>query len=312
MAKIERQSYKFLLASFGIFGFSALILQVVFAKNLVLLFGLTAPAIATVLAVYFSGLALGGFFFGRLADKLSSRKIHWLYISFFILTGIYGFLFPFLFKLLNIFIQSVNQIYPLSFSGFNFVAFLLAFLFLIFPAILIGGGFPVINKILIRQKKGLGKKVSLIYFVETFGSVLGAAAAGFWLIPSLGNNTTIFLAAGLNMVVGIAIFLLIKQKIFYVSKDLPSSQQSSEALLRPSVAEGEGGAKEGQTKTIQNPLFLYALFATGFLALALEVLYTKTLILFIGSSTYAFSLILIIFLLGIALGSWVASFSLAR
>jgi len=132
----------FFLVSFGIFGLTALVFQVVFAKNLVLLFGLTAPAIATVLAVYFSGLALGSFVFGRLADRLSLRKVHWLYISFFLLTGIYGLLLPFLFKLLNILIQFVNQVYPLSFSGFNFFAFVFAFIFLIIPAALIGGGVP--------------------------------------------------------------------------------------------------------------------------------------------------------------------------
>jgi len=57
---------KILIFSFWIFGLTALIYQVAFAKNLMLLFGLTAPATATILAVYFSGLALGSFIFGLL------------------------------------------------------------------------------------------------------------------------------------------------------------------------------------------------------------------------------------------------------
>ena len=122
---IISQAYieKFLMISFSIFGFSALIFQVVFAKNLVLLFGLTAPAIATVLAVYFSGLALGSFIFGKLVDKFQDRADKF-YISFFLLIGIYGFLTPLLFGLLNILIKGVNNIYPLSFSGFNLFAFI--------------------------------------------------------------------------------------------------------------------------------------------------------------------------------------------
>lgn len=289
-------SHKLLVFTFGIFGFSALIFQVVYAKNLVLLFGLTAPAIATVLAVYFSGLAMGSFIFGKLVDKFQNRAGKF-YISFFLLTGIYGFITPLLFQLLSTLIKGVNTFYPLSFSGFNFFAFIFAFIFLIFPAVLIGGGFPVISKIFIRRKGGIGKKVSLIYFVETFGSVLGAAFAGFWLIPSFGINTTIFLAAGLNLLVAGALFVIfVQHKSSYGIKKPDSSQQSPESL-----------AKEGQVKTIKNPIFLYALFLTGFLALALEVIYTKTLILFIGNSTYAFSLILIIFLLGIALGSLAVS-----
>jgi len=281
-----------LLLSFGILGFSALVFQVVFVRNLVLLFGLTAPAVATVLAVYFSGLALGSLLFGRLADRLLSGKVFKIYSGIFIFTGIYGLLFPLLFKLLNIAILSVNQIYPLHFAGFNFFAFLFSFLFLIFPSILIGAGFPTINKILVAQEGEIGKKVSLAYFIETLGSVLGVLFAGFWLIPAFGNNATIFSAATLSIIVGLALFFFFRNKNY--SKAAPNE-----------AANAENSSENNST--LQNPIFFYALFVTGFLALALEVLYTKTLILFIGSSTYAFSIILVTFLLGIALGSWVAS-----
>ena len=292
----------FLIFSFGVFGFSALIFQVVFAKNLVLLFGLTAPAIATVLAVYFSGLALGSLFFGKISDRFSYTKNLRLYAALFITTAVYGFLFPLIFKLLNLSILAVNKSYPLNFSGFNFFAFLFSFLFLVFPAILIGAGFPVLNKILIRQETEIGKKASLIYFVETFGSVIGATFAGFWLIPSFGNNATIFTAAGLNIFLGAILFLFFAKGIKGEKWDEEGKKANLEA--KPPSGEDKGEIGGG----VHNPLFLYALFITGFLALALEVLYTKTLILFIGSSTYAFSLILITFLFGIALGSWALSF----
>ena len=300
---------KLLFFSFGIFGLVALIYQVVFAKNLVLLFGLTAPATATVLAVYFSGLALGSLFFGKAIDRLSFAITQKIYVWLFFGIGIYGFLFPFLFKLLNILILAVNNILPLSFSGFNFFAFLFSFLFLVFPAILIGAGFPTINKILVRTEGEIGKKVSFVYFVETFGSVLGALLAGFWLIPIFGNNATIFFAAGLNLAVGGLLFFFFN-KMRNNAEQTPVPEQSSvrgtarndtEKILRDSAFSPRESA------TIKNPIFFIALFLTGFLALALEVLYTKTLILFIGSSTYAFSLILVTFLLGIALGSWALS-----
>ena len=283
-------SRRFLIFSFGIFGFGALVFQVVFAKNLMLLFGLTAPAVATVLAVYFSGLALGSLFFGRIADRFTSDNLLKIYAGLFVGIGVYGFLFPLIFKLLNLSVLAVNKIYPLNFSGFNFFAFLFAFIFLVFPAILIGAGFPLINKLLIRQETEIGKKASLIYFIETFGSVLGAALAGFWLIPTFGNNATIFAAAGLILIVGVIFFLFSRN---YDTSDKGEPWDDAQIRVRSGV---------------HNPIFLYAFFITGFLALALEVLYTKTLILFIGSSTYDFSLILITFLLGIALGSWALSF----
>jgi spermidine synthase len=310
---MSKHFYRFLITSFGIFGFVALVFQVVFAKQLVLLFGLTAPAVATVLAVFFFGMALGSFVFGGIADKrrlhADSRgidadqrgltRIMKLYFGLFVLTGIYGFLFPLIYKFLNFLILWVDKIYPLNFSGFNFFAFLFSFIFLAPPAILFGAGFPVISKILIREENLLGKKISLLYFINTFGSVVGALFAGFWLIPTFGNNITIFLASGLNIILAAAFFFLFKEY-----------RERSEQVSTGIKEYREQG--EPVSTNIQNPIFLYVLFITGFLALALEVLYTKTLILFIGSSTYAFSLILITFLLGIALGSWVASLFIDR
>jgi len=282
-----------LFTTFGTMGFSALIFQIVFAKNLVLLFGLTAPAIATVLAVYFSGMALGGFIFGKLADKLSYKKLHQLYALFFILTAAYGFLFPLLFKVLNKLILTINRFHHLDFSGFNLFALFLSFVFLIFPAILFGAGFPIISKILIRQSEDLNKKVSLLYFVNTFGSVLGAAFTGFWLIPVFGNNIAIFSAAGLNIIVAGILFYFFKNQI-------------NQEIGVPKEVELPSGP------SVENPIFFFVLFATGFLAIALEIVYTKTLILFVGSSTYAFSLIIIVFLLGIALGSFTISMFIER
>lgn len=286
---------KFLFLSFGIFGLTALIYQVAFAKNLVLLFGLTAPAIATVLAVYFSGLAIGSFFFGKLADRLiQGFKHHLLYVGLFVLVGIYGFLVPNFFQILEKIIQGINQIHPLDFSGFNFFAFLFSFCFLILPAIFIGGGFPIISKIFVRESETLGKKISILYFVNTLGGVFGALFAGFWLIPIIGVKMTIFTASSLNLVIaGLLIFFLkLSQKEILIENPPPKQKVT--------ISKGIEGP-------LGNNLFIYILFLTGFLALALEVFYTKTLILFLGSSTYAFSLVLIIFLLGIALGSLVIS-----
>lgn len=282
----------FIVFSFGIFGLAALIYQVVFAKNLALLFGLTAPAVATVLAVYFLGLALGSLIVGKAVDRFSITITRQIYVWLFLGVGAYGILFPFLFKLLNILIFAVNNIYPLSFSGFNLFAFLFSFLFLLFPSVLIGAGFPTINKILVREENKIGHTVSFIYFVETFGSVLGAFAAGFWLIPTFGNNATIFIAAGLSLLIGGLL-------LFFFKNLEPITYNLSPKL--------EDGTLQTTDHKLKHPIFLYALFLTGFLALALEVFYTKTLILFIGSSTYAFSLILITFLLGLALGSWALS-----
>ena len=281
---------KCLIVSFGLLGLTALIFQVVFAKKLMLIFGLTAPAVATVLAVYFAGLALGSFIFGRIADKFS-HKLQLIYAIIFLASGVYGLFTPYLFVALGKLIQVINHIYPLNFSGFNFFAFLLSFLFLIIPSTLIGGAWPVVSKMFIQASEAIGKKFSLLYFVDVFGSALGAAMAGFIFLPMLGNRATIILASAINIIIALSIYF---SKESFAPAGAPVVSNEKEKLL------------SSNEPVVKNKIFLVVLFVTGFLALALEVIYTKTLILFIGSSTYAFSLILVIFLLGMALGSLVA------
>ena len=209
---LHTQNKKYLLlGSFAVFGFIALVYQVVFARNLVPVFGLTAPAVATILAVYFSGLALGSLLVGRVVDRLSANAINRIYVWLFLLVGVFGFLSPFLFKLISFLVVSVNKIYPLNFAGFNIFTFFFSFLFLIIPSIVIGGGFPIINKIFSRLGGGLGRNVSLLYFVETLGNVLGAVSAGFVLIPALGNRATIFLTAGLSLLIGGFLYLYFRK-----------------------------------------------------------------------------------------------------
>src|SRR3989338_7296676 len=96
--QMKKNQNFFIVFSFGIFGLVALTYQVVFAKNLALLFGLSAPAVATVLAVYFAGLALGSLFIGKALDRFSLAITQKIYTWLFLGIGVYGFLFPFLFK----------------------------------------------------------------------------------------------------------------------------------------------------------------------------------------------------------------------
>ena len=53
---------------FGLSGVPALIYEIIWARELGLIFGTTVYAVSTVLAVFFSGLALGGILFGKIVE----------------------------------------------------------------------------------------------------------------------------------------------------------------------------------------------------------------------------------------------------
>ena len=59
-----------LLLLFVLSGAAGLIYEVVWARQLVLVFGNTSQAVSTILTGFFGGLAIGGFVGGRIADRV--------------------------------------------------------------------------------------------------------------------------------------------------------------------------------------------------------------------------------------------------
>ena len=57
---------------FVLSGAAGLIYEVVWARELVLVFGNTSQAVSTILTGFFGGLAVGSFFGGRIADRVAT------------------------------------------------------------------------------------------------------------------------------------------------------------------------------------------------------------------------------------------------
>src|SRR3990172_7245598 len=130
MGKIERwREGGLLLVALICFFFSGtagLIYQVVWTRMLTQIFGNTTYAIATVLSAFMAGLAIGSYWFGKIADR--GKNDFLLYGLLEAGVGVYGFLVPWLFagaqKLYGP-IFGLNQSYPFI---FNLVLFFLSFI----------------------------------------------------------------------------------------------------------------------------------------------------------------------------------------
>lgn len=299
---------------FFLSGFSALIYEVVWARQLGLIFGNTTYAISTILTVFFSGLALGSYVVGRMADHANGKRmtiarinanpstgsgqvvLMVIYALIELVIGIYAALTPLIFKLIEVLQVSLSQQFNPSYSGFSFITFGLAFLGLILPTILMGGTLPVMSRFLVSDQHEGGQIMGNLYGLNTLGGVGGVLLAGFWLIPTIGVRETVWLAAGINLLIGGIV-------VFYAN------------TMRMKIVQMHANSQHGKQSISINSQYLnshkISIFAsfviTGFASLALEVLWTRVLILVFGSSTYAFTIILAVFLLGIALGSFVAS-----
>jgi spermidine synthase len=281
---------------FFVSGCAGLVYQVLWMKELGLLFGNTAHAAATTLAAFFLGLAAGGYVWGRLAGRL--RYPLKVYAGLELGIAVTALLY---FLLLHAYHAVYTHLFDLFGPGnivFGITKFTLAIGILFFPAFFMGGTLPVISQHLVRRADALGMTASLLYAVNTLGAGLGAFLAGFYLPRWLGFTNSYLLAVAITFTVAVLAWLLGRQQ-----KVSPIA--SGEAV----DGEGEGSALPPVTLSVQGIRALA--FISGFVTLSLEVLWTRMFAQVLQNSVYTFSTILVTFIVALAAGAALAA-SLAR
>ena len=275
-------------------GMCVLIYQLLWERILSITFGATAFSLSIIVASFMAGLALGSFCFGRLVDKYGNPIR--LFASLQIGIGISILVLPLIFVRLQAFYANIYPYFTSSYS-LNFVRFALSFLLLLVPTTLIGGTLPIMSKSFVASSEKLGQNIGILYGTDTIGAVMGCFLAGFFLIQILGTKYTMYLGSSINFILAGGALLLNLQK------GSPSNRKKKYTLLSRKRAKKQ--TKIYPTSVIYLVLALFAL--SGLCGLSYEVLWTRILILFLRSTTYAFAMILIIFLSGLSLGSFIFS-----
>ncbi|MFT7521391.1 MAG: spermidine synthase, partial [Kiritimatiellia bacterium] len=273
-----------LLPLFFVSGATGLAYQTIWARELHLVFGTSTFAIATVLAAFMCGLALGGLLMGRWADRLARplAVYGWMEVGI----GAYALLFPFLLRLLTPIYLSFWEIAEPSPLVFGAVQFLLVGSTLLLPTMMMGATLPLLARFATDRMAAVGDRVGTLYAVNTAGAVFGTWICGFMLLPVMGLWATTITAAVANLVLGVLALVLDKWSTgaltAKVQDDLPAVPFDSRVL----------------------PVAIAAGLA-GFSALAYEVAWTRILGLMLGASVYGFSIMLLAFLTGIAAGGYI-------
>lgn len=252
---------------------------------LTLVMGNTHYSIATVLTTFMAGLALGSYFGGRWIDRRGNPLMIYAFLE--ALIGVYCFLVPHLidsalplFKWIYIHFQD-------SYTQASFLRFLICAGILILPASLMGATLPILGKFVTRDPDGIGREVGTLYAVNTLGAVVGAFISAFVLMRLLGIQATIWAAAGLNLTIAFTIVLFFRSP-------LPDRQEAASA--------GDQAVATRPLSGMEQAVLMVFGFS-GMTALVYQVAWTRIFSLLLGSSVYAFSLILTTFILGLALGT---------
>lgn len=296
MNKTKQNLQAIIYLFFIISGATGLIYQIVWFKYLSLFLGNTTYAQTIVLATFLGGLSIGNYFFGKKSDFLKNGIFTYGLLE--TLIGIYCLGYPTLVSLTEkIFFKSVSG-YLIIEQNFLylFIKFIISAIVLIFPTILMGGTLPILTKFFTEHIGNVREENAKLYFLNSFGAVFGIFFAGFVLIKNFGLENTLIISAIFNLLIGgISIFLS--------TLALKSSSTLNNVL--------ENTEKDNQFSITKTLLFSVTFIAgaSGFTALMYEVLWTRVLISIFGSSTYSFSLMLMAFISGITIGSFIISSS---
>ncbi len=292
-----KKSVPAILVLFIISGFCGLVYQVAWLRMLTLTFGSTVYAVSTLLTAFMGGLALGSAGIGRLTPKI--RRPLLVYGLLELAIGLYGLSTPWMFKVLDdLYILIYQHVTPDA-STFAALRFVMAMAILIIPTMLMGGTLPVLARFVIRKREQAGSGAGILYFANTAGALLGCFAAGFILIPGLGLRMAILVAAVLNGLV--FVFATMLSRRFGEPLEPDTTPEPAAPAPKPLPGASLAGAEA------QRRLFFVFFFLTGMASLAYEVYWTRILVLYLGSSVYAFSVMLMVLLLGLALGSLICA-----
>ncbi len=283
VAELRRESaIQALVPLFFVSGATGLVYQTIWGRQLHLVFGTSTFAIATVLSAFMAGLAIGGWWMAHRADSIAQplRTYGLLEVGI----GLYALVFPYLVDAVQPAYLHVWRAWTPSPVVFGGVQFLLVGSALVLPTAWMGATLPLLARFATNRMGAAGDRVGLLYASNTAGAVFGTWLAGFILLPRLGLSATTWLAAAANLALGAGAIALAGW----------ASGSEAEAQVPPVE---QDVVADGALRTV---MVVAAL--AGFASLVYEVAWFRVLGLMLGASVYAFSVMLLAFLIGIAFG----------
>ena len=276
---------------FFLSGATGLIYELLWVRLLYQAFGSTIQSVTTVVAAYMGGLGLGAWLWGRRADRHArpTALYGWLEIAI----GLFGFVSPLVLSLAHRVYVGAAGAWQLAGGASVALRFGLAAVVLLVPTTLMGGTLPVLTRAFMgSERRELKPSLGRLYGLNTLGAVAGTALAGFFLIEYVGIRASLWATAALNVALGAIALRLSDPRPF--AQGEPDSRYSPDPGRKP-------GEHPSSTALRRTALALLAI--TAFASLLDEIAWTRVLVMIVGGSAYAFTLVLLVFLLGIGIGS---------
>jgi spermidine synthase len=258
---------------FFISGFPALLYQIVWERALFTIYGVNIESVTVIVTVFLLGLGLGSLAGGRLSAVPSIPLLRAFGLIEFSI-GVFG----------AVSLKVFHGAAVWTAGASTFATGAITFLLLLIPTLLMGSTLPLLTAHMVERAANVGESVGTLYCANTFGSAAACFAAALVLMRLLGESGSTWLAAMMNVAVGLGAL---------VWSGRPVRSQP------PAAATATLSARE--TISLRNGMFLAG--ATGFISLAYEILWYRLYSFASGGAAPTFAKMLAFYLAGIAYGS---------
>jgi spermidine synthase len=290
---VPRPTAHLITALFFLSGAAGLVYQVLWMRHLGLFLGSDMYGVSIILGTFMGGLALGSLVGGFLGER--TRRPLLFYGLAEIGIGSFALVFA---TLLRVFEPVLGAMYPDDVSEpslpYHLLRIALASGSLLVPTTLMGATLPLILRHFVRTRSVVGELAAFFYAANTLGALVGTLVAGFVLLPYLGMTRSTALVAALNLAIGFTCIVI------GARSPLPaqSAPQPGEDTREDPLPEMDARQRRRIARAA-----LLALGFSGFGSFALEVVWTRILLISFSATVYSFASMLACFLAGIFLGS---------
>jgi len=299
-------SAPFVYLLFFLSGISGLVYEIVWARQLGLVFGNTDYAVTTTLSVFMFGLGIGSLAVGFWSDRYlkTPRRLIIGYCVFELLIGALGVLTIWVIPKLDALSALISLYQPAaSADGFfhlapttNLWRFVISFALLTPSTFLMGGTLPLLSKLVSAGDENVGKRIGFLFMFNTFGAAVGCFLTDYAFIRILGVLGAGAVACSLNVLVaalGWALLARIGGRIGGFAAEGPA-----DPIPRP------------DSWGIDRRLLVLATVAfaiSGFCGMALEIIWFRALASYLLGYRAVLSSVLTIVLLSFVVGSFISS-----
>lgn len=290
---------RILFVLFFLSGFCSLLYQVIWIRMAYASFGVITPVLSVIISVFMLGLAIGSYWGGRFIDNWVMRGnlspiLFYAFTEFLI--GIGAFAVPEFFAL--------GEHWLLSTGDMNSIRYLILsdtiIIFSVLPwCILMGFTYPFMMSFIRRDDRESSSSFSYLYFANILGAICGTWITAWILIELIGFYHSLLIAAALNFLI-CTVGIVVNR--FYPYKN--TSEPKIESAKNKQIVE------KGK---ITNPVFIFSLlFCTGFISMAMEVIWIRAFTPILLNTIYSFASLLTMYLFATLTGVFLYRIHLKR